>query len=796
MTAGSDIEVVQTTGDSTTDVMSQKAVTDSLDELSEEVVGMLQPIELGARQNGFLRVGTNGWAPMGQGDNAYNTHYLIIRTKEMRYIAITPNDGGIAQVGFFKTYQYDSTNPTTTFSDIVSGRQEITNDDPIKIPSDCNYIVINGYNTISINRTPTAVKISYESNALECNEVDVSAIKENIGAVDATTGNISASVISQFNADIIIPEGATHVNFQVIKTASTYGVAFLSNDGVFISGYYNTTVGAGTRTTIDIPKHAAIFRFAYLIGMRDFDFVRFIVPIRNSVYANGIKTITPTIIDGYTINKIGTIAVNSEYCYTTPIYLRAGETIVVISSTGGYSVISQTDSNGTAYAPLVFAKTGGTNVVYEYTAWFDMYVALCYKKQNAEIYLREKRSGTYYGGMYIFSFKTIANKDIWIYKDTLFTGLKPLENYEVFVNNAESSFIKNQTKRALKFKASAGNYEICLFARDIYNEVIFRKDIQISVVNAPSVKLSSKSSFDVLFFGDSIIGQNHNKIGAEFHRYLSSDDAGGTNEDGSIQPAATNVCQSKMHLVGEMNLSNTRFQYLFKAEMAMTGKRDLPYGDARANSISYFASHNPFYNPNSSQPDEIGQDGFNKRVDFGWYFQNACGNGKYPDLIYMSIGANDIGTSDTYWSGNSVSVTVERVVAICKKMKAACDTIAGGTSEMKIKIFNHQSYPLDFASYNNLPIEQARLVQTMYYTKLYYKIISEGISDYVEFVDCASKFDIANDYDMGDVNSNSRTIKANDYGLTGGDGVHMNLTGAFNYADCLINDFLADSDFN
>lgn len=44
----------------------------------------------------------------------------------------------------------------------------------------------------------------------------------------------------------------------------------------------------------------------------------------------------------------------------------------------------------------------------------------------------------------------------------------------------------------------------------------------------------------------------------------------------------------------------------------------------------------------------------------------------------------------------------------------------------------------------------------------------------------------------GDVNSNSRTIKTNDYGLLNGDGVHMNQTGAFNYADCLINDFLAD----
>ena len=474
---------------------------------------------------------------------------------------------------------------------------------------------------------------------------------------------------------------------------------------------------------------------------------------------------------------------------------------------GGANIIRFTLANGTTYDVTIYNGQQGEQGDSLILGDGDSYILYNTLGSNTDGAISQKvvteklaeisHQNDFFGGIYVYDFRTLPGKDIWIYKDALFTGLKPIDNYEVFVPNSDSPYIKNYSRRALKFNASsAGTYTLHMRVRDIYNKVKFSKDVSVVVRNAPTQKLENDDHLNVFFFGDSIIGQNNNAIGAEFYRYLSSDDAGGTNSDGSIKPPATNICDSKLRLVGEMVQSGTRFQYLFQVASALTLKRDIPYGDSAGNDKMYWMSHNPFYNPNSTEPDEIGEDGFNKRVDFQWYFENACGEGEFPGLIYMSIGANDIGTFDNYWSGESIDVTAERLIAVCKKMKAACDAIAGGDSGVKIKLFNHQSYPLYFASYNNLPIEQARCVQNRYYNAVIAEIASESVGSYVELVDCASKFDIENGYNVGAINTNSRSTAVNDSGLLSGDGVHMNTVGAYQYADSLIDDFIADADFD
>lgn len=514
---------------------------------------------------------------------------------------------------------------------------------------------------------------------------------------------------------------------------------------------------------------------------------------------------------GYLVNSIYlNLNPNANFAYSSPIYLHKGREVFVYSGGNNVSFVTKSNENGD-FLESVLKGISLDRYPYSYTVEEDGYYVLCYKYADSNasltvdgvaadeiisdgifrvVHSLEKR---YYGGMYIYPFRTIAGADVFIFKDAVFTGLKPIENYEVFIPNSDLSFAKNLSARAIRFNASAGTSTLHLKVRDIQGEICASKDVAVTVSPVPEAKVSQKARLNVFFFGDSIVAFNHNRIGVEFKRYLSTNDTGGTAEDGSIKPPAINICPSKINLVGELNLSDANFACVFQIGQVFTQKRSVAYGSK--NNTTYWQSHNPFYNPNSAQPDEVGADGLNKRVDFVWYFQNACPSGEYPDIIYMSVGANDIGTPDG-WSGNIVQITAERLITVAKRMKSACDEIAGGTSDTKIKIFNHQSYPLYFAQYNNLPTEKARNIQRKYYDTIYSLIQSEGVSSYVELVDCASKFDIENGYDMGGINTNPRTTKANDIGMLSGDGIHMNLVGAYNYADCLIRDFLADSDYD
>lgn len=514
---------------------------------------------------------------------------------------------------------------------------------------------------------------------------------------------------------------------------------------------------------------------------------------------------------GYLVNSINLyLNPSANFAYSSPIYLHKGREVFVYSGGNNVSFVTKSNENGDFFES-VLKGISSDRYPYSYTVEEDGYYVLCYKYADSDasltvdgvaadkiisdgifrvVHSLKKR---YYGGMYIYPFRTIARTDVFIFKDAVFTGLKPIENYEVFIPNSDVSFAKNLSARAIRFNASAGTSTLHLKARDIQGEICASKDVVVTVSSVPVAKVSQKARLNVFFFGDSIVAFNHNRIGVEFKRYLSTNDTGGTAEDGSIKPPAINICPSKINLVGEINLSDANFAYVFQIEQVFTQKRSVAYGSQ--NNTTYWQSHNPFYNPNSAQPDEVGGDGLNKRVDFVWYFQNSCPSGEYPDIIYMSVGANDIGTPDG-WSGNMVQITAERLITVAKKMKSACDEIAGGTSDTKIKIFNHQSYPLYFAQYNNLPTEKARNIQRKYYDTIYSLIQSEGVSSYVELVDCASKFDIENGYNMGGINTNPRTTKANDIGMLNGDGIHMNMVGTYNYADCLIRDFLADSSYD
>ena len=583
---------------------------------------------------------------------------------------------------------------------------------------------------------------------------------------------------------------------RTLKKVSTSG-EYLGDAGV-ISSYFLTV-----RTTDGLEKR--LIEVENSVQVLDGDVERLDTQI------NG-ETISWN--EGYFINGNTLVPnANANFAYSSPVYLHKGKVVSVISGGSGVSFVTKSNAQGAFLKSLLVGESASV-LSYSYTIEEDGYYVLCYKFADPDSSLSVNGvdaesitsedciseevvalvNNPVYGGMYIYPFRTIAGTDVFIFKDAVFTGLKPIENYEVFIPNSDESFAKNFSRRAIRINASAGTRTLHLQVRDIQGKICSSKDVSVSVSSVPVAKASLKSRLNVFFFGDSIVAFNHNRIGVEFQRYLSTNDAGGTAEDGSIMLPAINICPSKINLVGELNLSDARFAYVFKLEQVFTAKRTVAYGSK--NNTTYWATYNPFYNPNSSQPDETGSDGLNKRVDFVWYFTNACPSGEYPDIIYMSVGANDIGTTDNYWSGDMVLTTAKRLITVAKRMKDACDEMAGGTSDTKIKIFNHQSYPLYFAPYNNLPTEKARTIQNRYYDTIYSLIQSEGLSSYVELIDCASKFDIENGYDMGLINTNPRTTKVDDIGMLSGDGVHMNMVGSYNYADCLIRDFLADSDYD
>ena len=185
-------------------------------------------------------------------------------------------------------------------------------------------------------------------------------------------------------------------------------------------------------------------------------------------------------------------------------------------------------------------------------------------------------------------------------------------------------------------------------------------------------------------------------------------------------------------------------------------------------------------------------DGWNKKIDFSWYFQKICGTGKYPKYIYLACGVNDI--VDYKWDNRYLKLVRNRMREVLIKIKKACDSIAGGTSDVKVLLVNHQYYPLNEGhTWNDtFSASRQRRVWAEHYTAYEEMILNDTyngykLSDFVRFVDCALSFDAKNCYEYNEELVNPRTNKVTH---TVYDIVHMSKNGAYLYADALLRDFL------
>ena len=142
-----------------------------------------------------------------------------------------------------------------------------------------------------------------------------------------------------------------------------------------------------------------------------------------------------------------------SYKYSHPILLRKGECIKVITTGWGFAALSKTDEQGSSYRNLVFINTGEGDLekpsAYFYTAKEDMYVAACVRKIKSN-------------GVFIFAvddnIRELLNGYTFVPEVTLVDGAFISFNGEIVVNNPTYSYTQPYLlkKGATLFVESSG----------------------------------------------------------------------------------------------------------------------------------------------------------------------------------------------------------------------------------------------------------------------------------------------------------------------------------------------------
>lgn len=753
--------------------------------------------------------------------NWQNGKHKVIPVKEGDVLHVTSQAVG-EDLGAYSAWLSQSYSGGVSSVPYVAGTTRfVTRDDIVTAPAGAAWLCITTVDVVGYTIINTVAKVTLLTNE---------SIVKKIGDVNAVN----------------IAEGLTHINGKYISTLGTVqnNVDYFYTEPVFIGGgtqlivtYRGGLISVVSKVVGDTfsPIHTNVNSAAPEIitdkvYISDDGYYVFCSTKSSGISARPVLTVEDRIealeresigekID-YSVRYVGKYIDSSlnivTQSFQTPVYeitdyiqVKKGETIRVKTHGGQIYVIAEYDfENDAILRGLVFSDYTSAAVYGEYTyiADEDMLVVVCGIQNDDEpltvtiggdIIEKIDNLTQYHCGIYLYPFRAIVGKPLSIYKESVVSGLRPLYNYTVQTAFAQSDPIDDYSKYSIRVNpASAGTLPLTIIATDEFNNHISKK-VNVECVTMPSEKLANVNSLDVFFLGDSMIGWNGNLIGGEWKRMLATEDSE-THVDPvtkAIQLPTYDVCHNKLNLVGEQlgSVSGVRYCYVNRIQQILTGKRSTDYnpniGDVKNPNI------NPFYNRNSSNPDTVDSEGWNRRVDFGWYFDNACGVGNYPKLFYVALGANDI--YETWnWSFDGVKPTTELLLKVIKKIKSVCDERAGGDSGIKIKVFNHQTYPLYNMFGYEFPLLQQRLVWNALYDSYYEAITNSyyGVSEYTEFVDCASKFDWRVGYTMTDISTNVRYDGNQDVFIQ--QTCHMNNVGAYNYADCLIDDFLADSDFD
>lgn len=375
---------------------------------------------------------------------------------------------------------------------------------------------------------------------------------------------------------------------------------------------------------------------------------------------------------------------------------------------------------------------------------------------------------------------TIAGIEKRLYTESLFSGFDPRVNYNIETFGDAVLFSGGDKGRFVILK-NPGN--LTIRAYDLNRNIVAERSTVISNKAMPTSinKLPSSGTMQVMYLGDSVIHNNRNLIGKEWLRMLNTNDAESV-VDNIVYKEAYNLGSGRIELVGLQGDASNKYTIGNTLELLM--ESTVPYNNG--------TQGNPFFKPSSGQPNELDDDGFNKQMDIAWFIQSVCGSGKYPKYIFFGCGVNDIYFGG--WRIESLPFIKDRLKRVLYRIKKACDTIAGGNSDVKILLFNHQFYPLNsgHSFEDSFSASRQRKLWAEHYLNYENAVNNESykgvaLSSFVRFVDCASSFDIENGYSYNPMPRNNRsTIMEN----TIGDTVHMGVEGSLMYADALLDDFL------
>ena len=148
------LAVVQTTGQSTSDVMSQKAVTDEIDNIIQgENAIDVSSLSVG---NGIPNSRGRCWVL----DSVAREHYILKKYPEYKKVKFTANSSLAAMIVFLKSYTTPTNNTPLPLCDtpysIRAAQPGVTQ--VVDIPEDCNYIII-AKRTGSTNYTPVFLSL-------------------------------------------------------------------------------------------------------------------------------------------------------------------------------------------------------------------------------------------------------------------------------------------------------------------------------------------------------------------------------------------------------------------------------------------------------------------------------------------------------------------------------------------------------------------------------------------------------------------------------------------------------------
>jgi hypothetical protein len=226
MSAGSDIEVVQTTGQSTTDVMSQKAVTDAI----ENEIGISplytpnQSLDIDDRTL-YPRTAAvctvNQWVTNGE------SSCIFIPVGNAKAIRVTANSSADAAVGFV-TKQYETGDVSPSWASGWSQALRITTDtySNLDVPNDAAYLYVGMKSSSGVILRPSSIiilditSISDKIKSLEDKDTDLAA---NINDINNELYDESPAVI--YTASQVLDLSDYTLKIGLIGAANTWQVA-------------------------------------------------------------------------------------------------------------------------------------------------------------------------------------------------------------------------------------------------------------------------------------------------------------------------------------------------------------------------------------------------------------------------------------------------------------------------------------------------------------------------------------------------------------------------------------------